>query len=299
MKTAVIGIGSNSLRLLVADHKDGQMTAILRKREGLRVFASLNQQNEISDAMILNACHSVENLRLAAKAAGAQRFHLFATSAVRDAANQQALVDALLRTTGLKLEIISGEREARLSFVGATENVRSGLIDIGGGSTEIVIGKGDHLEFACSLQAGAVRMYRQIPVNNAQDTLLVQQAMRALIKPYQEKLSKIKTPTEWVGVGGTMTVLATCSQNIAWNQHDSIQSFTAKRSDVKRIMINLAQMPLDMRRSMPCIPPDRADIVVHGFAILLACMEELNIEQIRISRQTNLDGYLKLMKADG
>ena len=299
MRIAVIGIGSNSLRMLVADRLDNQLTAVLRQREGLRVFASLNQKREISAAMVKHTCSSVELMRQAAVRAGADTIKLFATSAVRDASNQQQLISQLRETTGLELEIISGELEAKLSFIGATEEERSGMIDIGGGSTEIVIGQGENIEFACSLQAGAVRLFKEIPMYAAQDTARIIQAVKTLLLPYHAELAQIKTPTAWVGVGGTMTVLSTSIQHINWEDHRSIQGFIAKRADVQAVMLTLADMPLDKRQALPYIPPDRADIVVHGFAILLGCMEELGIERIKISSRTNLDGYLKLMPADG
>jgi len=298
LRTAAIGIGSNSLRLLVADRKNGQITAVLRKREGLRVFASLNQNHEISSAMITQACTSVNMLRQAALHAGAQTVHLFATSAVRDANNQQMFADALFRETSLRLEILSGETEAKLSFIGATDDTHSGMIDIGGGSTEIVIGRRNTIAFACSLQAGAVRLYRQIPIHCREDALRAKQTVKALIVPYQAEIEQLKTPTEWVGVGGTLTALASCVQNIDWKDHDRIHGFIAAQSDVRRITETLAGMTQDQRRMLHSIPPDREDIIVHGFAILLGCMETLRIPKIKVSRKTNLDGYLTLMTAD-
>lgn len=298
MRAAAIGIGSNSLRMLVAELYNHSITAILRKREGLRVFASLNAQNEIDGAMIRQACDSVEAMRLAAVEAGAEEIHLFATSAVRDAGNQNELQEALLQATGLPLEIVSGEKEAMLSFVGATEDGYSGMIDIGGGSTEIVIGQRENIQFAQSLQAGAVRLFRQLPIASAQDAYRVKETVQGLFAPYRQTLAQIKTPTVWVGVGGTMTVLAACVQHVDWKDHHSIHGFSAKVSDVQYCMETLANMSLAQRKRLPSLPPDRADIVVHGFAILLGCMEELHIPGITVSEHTNLDGYLKLMQAD-
>ena len=142
MRVAAIGIGSNSLRMLVADVDGGRLLRLDRYREGLRVFAALDRQGNIMADMIGKACQSVETFRRQAAAQGAEQIHLFATSAVRDAANQAAFSQALLEATGLSLEICSGALEAKLSFLGATDGEPSGLIDIGGGSTEIVVGKG-------------------------------------------------------------------------------------------------------------------------------------------------------------
>jgi exopolyphosphatase/guanosine-5'-triphosphate,3'-diphosphate pyrophosphatase len=299
LRAAAIGIGSNSLRLLVADLENNQLRTVLRDREGLRVFASLNERREISQDMIHEACASVGKMKRAAEQLGAETILLFATSAVRDAKNQRALSDALLQATGLALDICSGEMEARLSFLGAVEYARSGMIDIGGGSTEIVIGERDAVEFSCSLQAGAVRLFEETPIRNIPDAYRVKEIVKYLLIPYLQKIEQIKRPAFWVGVGGTMTAAATCVQDIDWNAGEGVHGFTAEQTEVCRVLETLAEMTADRRRNLRSVPPDRADIIVHGFAILLGCMEALKIERIAISERTNLDGYLKLFTADG
>ena len=299
MRAAAIGIGSNSLRLLVADLENNQVRTVLRDREGLRVFASLNEQLEITRDMIQKTCVSVAAMKQTAEELGAKPILLFATSAVRDAKNQRALSDALFRETGLVLDICSGETEARLSFAGAAGEARSGMIDIGGGSTEIVIGERDTIEFSRSLQAGAVRLFREIQIETVSDARRVMEFAENQLLPYMPQIRQIKTPSAWVGVGGTMTAIATCIQDIKWNTREGIHGFDAKRSEVRRVMETLAQLPAGQRRNLRSIPPDRADIFVHGLAILLGCMEILSIESITISERTNLDGYLKLFTADG
>lgn len=298
MRAAVIGIGSNSLRLLVADISNGNQAAVFRKREGLRVFASLNDKLEITQEMIRNACGAVLRMRQTAEMLGAEQIRMFATSAVRDAANRQALTDTLLQKTGLMLDICSGEMEAKLSFLGAAGEQRLGMIDIGGGSTEIVIGEHEIVEFSCSLQVGAVRLFREMKIQSVPDANHAMDTVKALLNPYRNKIRQVKTPTKWVGVGGTLTAAATAMQNIAWDTRKCIHGFSAEHSEVRRILETFADMTPDQRRNARSIPPDRADIIVHGFAILLACMEALSIDRIIVSEHTNLDGYLKLITAD-
>lgn len=299
MRAAAIGIGSNSLRLLVADHHTGALRTVLRGREGLRVFASLSERLELPPDITRKICAAVAAMKEEAEQLGAGKIVLFATSAVRDAANRQEISDALLRETGLRLDILSGEMEARLSYIGAAESERSGMIDIGGGSTEIVLGERDTVRFSCSLQAGAVRLYRETPIQNAPGAHRVKEIAKELLIPYLPEIRQMKKPTAWVGVGGTMTAAATCIQDIAWDAPDGIQGFLAERSEVARVMETLAEIPADRRRSIRSIPPDRADILVHGLAILLGFMEALEINTIAISERTNLDGYLKLFTAGG
>lgn len=297
MRAAAIGIGSNSLRLLVADLENGKLATVLRKRIGLRLFASLNSQDEIEETMIQDACEAVLSMKRSAELSGAETIRLFATSAMRDASNRAEFSKALQLKTGLMPDVISGEAEAELSFLGAAGQSRAGMIDIGGGSTEIVIGDRGVTQFACSLQAGAVRLFRELPIASLADTKRVADAVNRLLHPHIEVIRQMKTPARWVGVGGTMTAAASCIQGIPWDSRDQIHGFAAARRDIRRVMETMAELPLEQRKALGTVPPDRADIVVHGLAILLACMETLGIDRITVSERTNLDGYLLFIAA--
>ncbi len=292
MLVAVIGIGSNSLRMLIADIKDAQLHRVFRDREGLRVFAALDENRNISNEMMDKACHSVSLFMAIAREHGADQIFLFATSAVRDAANQEAFCARLFEKTGVLPEICSGELEARLSFLGATGVERSGMIDIGGGSTEIVIGQGDRIDFSASLQLGAVRLYRQFPIACAEDARQVVDFARETLR-HNAKEVLAQGPVEWVGVGGTFTTLAALVQNISWTSKERIHGFVLPGRDVLTCMNWLAELSLKHRMELNGLQPQRADIVVHGMAILTACMQELQMESVTVSEFGNLEGYLK------
>lgn len=295
MLVAAIGIGSNSLRLLIADvdMKNAQLHRVLRDREGLRVFAALDENKNISEEMITKACESVQAFVEKAKAYPVQQVHLFATSAVRDAANRHAFCQRILEATGLEPEICSGEEEAVLSFLGATGREPSGMIDIGGGSTEIVMGQGKSLFFSTSLQMGAVRLYRSLPIHSLEDAFRVVDAAGKLLDSCLFPRSPSPSSLSWVGVGGTFTTAAALVQNIPWGDRDRIHGFVLSQKDVKHCMEWLAPMPMPKRIKLNGLQPQRADIVVHGLAILLACMQKLEIKQISVSEYGNLEGYLR------
>lgn len=292
MRTAAIGIGSNSLRMLIADVSEGRLHRLRRYREGLRVFAALDERGNITEQMIAKACESVESFRKEAVSQGVEKVHLFATSAVRDAANQDVFLEALRNATGLPLDIISGEEEARLSFLGATEGERTGLIDIGGGSTEIVVGQGREIADAVSLQMGAVRLYRMHPIASMMDAHAVTELAERIIEPEKARFLALQAEG-WVGVGGTFTTGAAFVQQQSWQRRENIHGFRLTQETVLKALETLAPMPMEERVKLAYLQPQRADIVAHGFAILLACMRQLQISSISVSECGNLEGYLK------
>lgn len=292
MRAAAIGIGSNSLRMLIADIEQGQLKRIGRYREGMRVFAALDENRCISAEMIQKACDSVAAFQNEAKAQMTRQIHLFATSAVRDAANQAELTEALFKATGLETDICSGDREAHLSFWGVAGSDKTGVIDIGGGSTEIVIGQKRDVYVSNSLQMGAVRLYREMPMSSTDDAERVTDCAKELLLPVLAQY-QAHHPALWVGVGGTFTTIAALVQQIPWNQRQNIHGYPLERQAVEKALCQLAPMPLEERCQLPWIQPQRADIVTHGIAILLACMQMLDIDVIRVSECGNLEGYLK------
>lgn len=293
MKAAVIGIGSNSLRMLVADIEDGKLINPIRYREGLRVFAALDELGNISEEMIENACKSVLDFKYQAIARGAEKIHLFATSATRDAANQEQFISALEKATGLALDVCSGDKEASLSFWGGAEEGRTGLIDIGGGSTELAIGCGKQLDDAVSLQMGAVRLYRMHGIASVEDADEVIKIATQILAPVKEHFLSESDAMNWVGVGGTFTTCAALIQRMPWQDRSRIHGFRITKESLMEAIHYLAPMPMEDRLKLDCLQPQRADIVVHGMCILFTCMRELNIGSIMVSEHGNLEGYMK------
>ena len=294
MLAAAIGIGSNSLRMLIADIENTQLRRVLRDRAGLRVFAALDQNGNITEDMMEKAAQSVLGFVQKAASYHVEKLHLFATSAVRDAANQEAFCERIYQATGLRPEICSGEMEAMLSFLGATDGERVGVIDIGGGSTEIVVGKGRVLDNVVSLQMGAVRLYRKHLIQSEADARKVAEIAGEILQPAADSILT-SAPEKWVGVGGTFTTTAALLQNISWTQKDLIHQYPVSRANLESCIRTLAPMSPEERNILPGLQPQRADIVVHGMAILLGCMQSLGIDRITVSECGNLEGYLKYL----
>ncbi len=293
MRAAAIGIGSNSLRMLVADIEGARLNRLIRDREGLRVFAALDENGNIRQEMMAQACQSVNAMLDKARENHTEQFHVFATSAVRDAKNQQEFCTLLEKATGIRPEICSGQEEAELSYIGATESERSGLIDIGGGSTEIVLGEGSRIDFAHSFQMGAVRLHCAMPIRSMEEAQAVVSFASSQIAQYRQSIAAQQPAQRWIGVGGTFTALASLALQMDWMDRKKVHGYIASRDTIYHTLELLSPLTVEQRLTLRGIQPSRADIIAHGFAILLACMDTLGICEITVSEYGNLEGYLK------
>ena len=294
MRAAVIGIGSNSVRMLVADIQGGLLHQVHRDREGTRLFSGLGQDGNLSLDSMEKTLEAVAAMHAKAATLNVDKMNLFATSAVRDAGNQQQFSSMIQAKTGLALEVCTGEMEAALSFLGATAGGRAGVIDIGGGSTEYVIGTGPKIECGISLQMGAVRLFRQYPMQSSKDVPTVLEAAKEILLEGINPILKAGLPDAWVGVGGTFTALAAIIKGVPWMDKAQVKGCGITQSMAEDWLYRLADMPLEERLKLHGLQPQRADIMAHGTAILVTSMHELNIASITVSEFGNLDGYLKL-----
>ncbi len=222
---------------------------------------------------------------------------VFATSAARDAANGADFIAEIVRAAGTEPQILSGEEEARLSFLGASMAAkkpgRCGVIDIGGGSTEIVTGEGEQIDCAFSCQMGAVRLYQSIQLESRSDMAIAEKAAAEILREKMAGTDGFRKPDVWVGTGGTFTTLAAMVRKIPWTDRTCVHGTRIAREEIRDIGGELAEMTLEERKRLPGLQPGRADIVVHGICILLAVMNHLGIPEIIISERGNMDGYLR------
>lgn len=293
MVVAVIGIGSNSVRMLLAQVQDASVRRLRRERAGTRLFAGLDERRMLSREAMETTISAVKGMADMARAAEAEAIHLFATSATRDAANQAEFAALLLERTGLTLEICPGEMEAALSFYGASGGGDCGVIDIGGGSTEIIIGSGMDMRCAFSCQMGAVRLSRSLPLRDHGDLPFVEGAAAQILQEQLNRHPTLTFPASWRGTGGTFTTLAAIVRGVHWTERTYMHGTLLRLEDVEAAARMLSDMPLEERRHLPGLQPNRADIIVHGVCILLACMHALGIREITVSEYGNLEGYVK------
>ena len=293
MKVAAIGIGSNSVRMIVALVEGDRATLVRRDRAGTRLFAGLDERRNLSAQAMEATAQVVRDMAASAREEGAREISLFATSATRDAANKQAFIQLLRELSGLELEICSGEEEATLSFLGATDVGYCGVVDIGGGSTEIVTGEERDIRCAFSCQMGAVRLSSRIPINSRGDVQPVIDLAASILEEKLREHPTLTLPERWRGTGGTFTTLGAMLRGVHWTDRTYMHGTVLPLEEIERRAWQLADMTVEERKLIPGLQPNRADIIVHGICILLAVMRRLNIPQITVSEQGNLDGYIR------
>ena len=296
MKAAVIGIGSNSVRSLLAEISGSGFTRLWRDREGTRLFAGLDEAGNLDRNSMDKTVSAVRRMATELLRQGAEKTAIFATSAARDAANGQVFMAEVERETGIPLQIITGNEEAELSFLGASAAAgaeRCGMIDIGGGSTEIAIGSPKGVEYAFSCQMGAVRLFRRLRLDRKEDMEPVEVAAAEILNDRLQECPGLVLPETWVGTGGTFTTLAAMVLGQPWTDRTHVHGTSITRMEIREVGEKLAGMKIEERKELPGLQPSRADIVVHGICILLGVMARLGMERITVSEWGNLDGYIR------
>jgi exopolyphosphatase/guanosine-5'-triphosphate,3'-diphosphate pyrophosphatase len=301
MRIAVADMGTNSTRLLVADvTADGTLTQLERHTEVTRLGEGVDASGRLSPAAADRVCSALERYREIAATAGAEQTLAVATSAVREAENGTELADRV-RALGFDIRVIDGEEEARLTFLGATSH-RPGVehshaptlvIDIGGGSTELVTGRPGHAPgFHVSTRLGSVRQTERHlhsnPPRHSELEALAEEAREILSAAAPEEIrSGVATG---IAVAGTPTSLAAIDQELVPYDPERVDGYVLDLAVVERMLAMLALLPVDQRREVKGLHPERAPTIVAGVAILVEAMRLFGLEEIEVSEADILDG---------
>jgi exopolyphosphatase/guanosine-5'-triphosphate,3'-diphosphate pyrophosphatase len=297
VRVAVVDIGTNSTRLLVAEVADARIAAELdRRTEITRLGEGVDATGRLSEAAMERVRGVCARYRDAIDTLDAKRVVAILTSAVRDAANGDEFREELRRRFGFDAETISGEREARLTYRGATSGRGHDepllVLDIGGGSTELVIGAGDEVEFHVSTQIGAVRFTERYLVDDppsSEELAACRDAVRAgLMEAVPER--ERERPAGGIAVAGTPTSFAAIDLRLEPYDRDRVHGHRLARRSCERIIAELAALPLEERRRVPGLHPDRAPTIVAGGLILAERMAAFNLDPIEVSERDILEG---------
>ena len=298
-RVAAIDIGSNSIRQIVADvSSDGTIQVVDEMKAAPRLAAGLHATGALADTSIRAAIEAVDRMATLARQLGAQRIDSVATSAVRDASNAAEFLAAINKSSGLKVRVLDGEEEARLSFRSAVAHFDMGtgrtvVIDIGGGSLELALSAEGVIEHLVSLPYGAIRLTEDFLADGATPGR-VRRLRRAVRDGLREQISR----RDWrgaqlIGSGGTFTNLAgmyLARQNLLTAR--SVHGARIPRSDLEHILDMLAGMTPEERREIPGLNPERADIIVAGITVAAEVLRRIKGRDIVVSRYGIREGLL-------
>jgi len=301
-RVAVLDVGSHSTRLLVADiGPEYRMVTLRKELIPTRMAEGLSMARTISWAAIERTSEAMQKLLRVAHEDGVTRVFCFATAAVRDAENRDDVIVRISHETGQLLDVLSDADEAGVGYFGIDGTGARGIIDIGGGSTEIALGSEDMPSAVASMPLGTVRALDKFPLGNELPDQLTMEAMGQWLErvmrdqtPGMAAKAKALSPMRWHGMGGTITTLAAVDQSLATYKSDRVQGYVLTRPKVDALFTRLSVLTVAQRKTVIGLSPERADIILGGLMILRTFMEMFGISVVQASEKDNLDGYLRM-----
>jgi exopolyphosphatase/guanosine-5'-triphosphate,3'-diphosphate pyrophosphatase len=325
VRRAVIDVGTNSIKLLVADVAEHEVRPVWEESKQTRLGRGFYETRRLQPDAIDATAKAVAQFSQIARTNEANPIRVIATSAARDAINPEELSSAIETASGLKIEIISGEQEADWVFQGVTSDPALArepllLLDVGGGSTEFIVGQGNHIEFRESYPLGTVRLLEKSPPSNPprKEELarcrewigeFLEREVRTVLLHGLQELHKLQGVNEGdsadrnvgvtkggeignagvtreirlVGTGGTTSILGRMEANLETYDRAKIEATRLSLERVRWHTEQLWSLPLEERKRVVGLPPNRADVILMGVAIYEAIMEKFGFAELRIS----------------
>jgi exopolyphosphatase / guanosine-5'-triphosphate,3'-diphosphate pyrophosphatase len=306
-RVAAVDCGTNSIRLLVADvPPEGAHTDLLRRMEVVRLGQGVDATGRLAPEAIERTRKVLAEYTVQARELGATAVRMAATSATRDAANRQDFEDMVVATLGQKPDVITGREEAALSFLGATASLDAAarahgsppprppflVVDIGGGSTEFVLGDGDGVRAARSVDIGCVRLTERHlhgdppsaeQIRRAEDDIRAALAEVTASVPVGEAASL-------VGLAGSVTTVAALALDLPAYDPDAIHGSRIPVDAVRAVTADLLAATRERRAAMPVMHPGRVDVIGAGALVLRVLMDEFGMAEVVVSEHDILDG---------
>src|SRR5947209_367888 len=299
MRVAVVDIGSNSTRLLIADVDHGRVIGELERHSTVtRLGSGVDASGALADEAMDRVFKTLDEYRALIDRHHGERALAVRRSAVRDGANGGEFAGTVGQRYGLEPHVLAGDQEASLTFLGATserdpaDETPTLVLDIGGGSTEMVIGSGRKTSFHVSNQAGVVRqterhLHTDPPTDEELAALVadVRETFHANVPEDQRRAVR-----QAIAVAGTATSLAAIDQGLEPYDPEKVHGYTLSTGEIEQLLEKLASVPLDQRRRTPGLHPDRAPTIVAGAAILLESARLFDLREVQVSEHDILRG---------
>jgi exopolyphosphatase/guanosine-5'-triphosphate,3'-diphosphate pyrophosphatase len=292
----VIDVGTNSIKLLLADVAGDLITPVCEESNQTRLGAGFYATRQLPAAAIAKTAAVVAAHAARAAQLGALSVRVIGTSAARDALNSGELAGAIRQASGLNMEVLTGEQEAEWVFRGVASDPKLAgaavlVLDVGGGSSEFIVGENSVPQFRASYPLGTVRLLEQLKPGDPPGLEALARC-RAVLRDFLEEqvapalqpaLGRCGGPPQLVGTSGTAAILARMEARAADFDRRQIESTVLSLSRVREMLEAQWQLPLASRRKIPGLPPDRADVIATGIAIYEAIMERFGFVRLRVS----------------
>ncbi len=296
MRVAAIDCGTNSIRLLIADIQGNNFREIVREMEIVRLGQGVDQTGEFHPDAIARTLSAVDKFATEIVRRGVERIRFCATSATRDAKNRELFINGVKERLGIELEVISGEEEASLSFLGATKDLPDSLapylvIDIGGGSTEFVIGNRT-VESAKSVNIGCVRMSERHFKNDPATQNEIENARLDIKKAISvaAEFVDIKTAKSLIAVAGTATTVAAAALELPEYDRYAIHLARISAENAHRVSEEFLKLNRSERAALGYMHPGRVDVIGAGSLVLSEIIKAVGAKEFIASESDILDG---------
>ena len=295
-RVAAVDLGTNSTRLLVADVSEGRISDLARETRITRLGEGVDERRRLLPGPIARVRNVLTDFRRTAESLGAERTLAIATSAVRDAENGEAFLGEVEWSYGFATRLLSGHEEALLTFRGVTSErpLEQGtvIVDIGGGSTEFVAGGREGVRWHDSLDIGSGRFTERFLHSDPpteEELGAGAAAVRALLAARVPDGIRSDTSSA-IGVAGTITSLAGLALGLEEHDRDRVHGFELSAEALEEQLQRLASVPLEERRRMRPLDPDRAPVIVCGAVIAREVLTFFGLARLEISERDILDG---------
>lgn len=303
-RLAAVDIGTNSVRLLVADvdgaGADARVVTVDRRMNITRLGQGVDGDRRLHPDAIARTLAVLDQYGAVARELGVEAIRATATSAARDSSNRDELFDPAEVALGRLPELLSGEEEARLSFLGATAALTDEpapylVVDVGGGSTEFVLGT-DAPEALISIDVGCVRVTEQFLSSDpptAEELSAAVSVVRDHLTDVERAIPNLREAKTLVGLAGTVTTVAAVEQGLPAYERERIHHFRLTRAAVEDVFRTLALESAADRRHNPGLEAERVDVIVGGTIVLAAVLRVFGFDELLVSEDDILDGIVR------
>ena len=303
LRVAAIDCGTNSIRLLIADIENGQLTDVVRQMIIVRLGEGVDKTGEFSTAALERTFAAVDEYVKLIEIYKSQRIRFVATSASRDVSNREVFVNGIKARLGIEPSVISGDEEARLSFLGATADLINDqnapaspylVVDIGGGSTEFVLGTTGPNQ-ALSTNVGCVRMTERHLVGDPPTAEQIAAATKDIDEAIDQaaKVVDLASAKSLIGLAGSVTTVAAIALGLTAYKSEIIHGSRISAAQVHKVATELLAMPREQRAKLGPMHPGRVDVIGGGALVLDRIMQKTGIGEVVVSERDILDGIAR------